>query len=106
MGIRDWLASRKARAEQTKKSVEINEDEALIRENAPEIAGMGFVEGGAFILKQQDNFRASCTTDQAQELNRRLKESNASWEAEDLTMPYWGTLVVLRTYQAELNELQ
>ncbi len=90
--------------ELTRRSVQINEDEEAIARLAPELAGMGFVKGGAFVLSEIDRFRENCTPEQAVELARRLLASNESWKSEGLTMPYWGNLVVLRTLQAEIDQ--
>lgn len=103
MGLRQWWTENRKNAELTRRSVELNEDESLIALQVPELAGMGFVAGGAHILKAIQAFRETCTPQQQIEFSRRLQSSNDSWAQEGLTMPYWGSLWVLRTYQAELE---
>jgi hypothetical protein len=103
MGWWDWWRERQERAAATRRSVELNSDQQLIAQQVPELAGMGDVEGMAYVLRQIDIWNESCTPDQAATLASRLRSSTASFEAEGLTMPFWGNLWVLRTYQKELG---
>ena len=105
MSIRGWWNARKAKSERTQMSVDINEDEDAISLMAPEVAGMGFVRGGAFVLKALDEFNQGCTHEQSLELAARLIASQESWQSEGLTMPYWGSLVVLRKLQSEIASI-
>lgn len=104
MGIGDWWAARKRRIELTRKSLSINDDEAAIAANVPELAGMGFVKGAAYTLGEIDRFRETCTPEQAALFAGRLIASQQSWTEDGLTMPYWGNLWVLRKLQAEIAE--
>ncbi len=103
MGIREWLRVRQRRIELTRRSVDLSNDERLIAENAPELSGMGFVKGAAFVLEQIDEFNKTATEAHSIELAGRLLASNRSWEADGLAMPYWGNLVVLRRLQADIK---
>jgi hypothetical protein len=103
MRILDWWTARKRKIERTKRSGAISDDEALIAQHAPELTGMGFVDGGAFILDQIDTFNKTATPEQSLELTARLQASHVSWEEEGLTMPYWANLVVLRRLQADIS---
>lgn len=80
-----------------------NTDQAAIADQVPELVGMDEVEGMAYVLRQIDKWNEDTTKERALELARRLVASNASFEAEGRTMPYWGNLWVLRTYQRELG---
>lgn len=101
-GLKARRAEKKARAALTRRSVELSEDEGLIAQNAPEVAGMGFVNGGAYILDAIREWRQTATEEQCVEFAGRLKASQDTWSEDGLTMPWWGNLVVLRNYQAEL----
>lgn len=104
MKLFEKWAERRAKADANRRSLAINNDETLIAQHAPEVVGMGFVKGAAFVLEELRRFRANCSPNQAQELARRIGESQLSWEDQGLTMPYWGNLVVLRRFQEELRE--
>lgn len=101
--LRDKLASTREQNEANRRSVELSEDEGLIAEHAPEVAGMGFVDGGAFILRAIKEWQATASQAELHEFARRLQASQASWTAEGLTMPWWGNLKVLRDYEADLR---
>lgn len=105
MGLFDWWRQRNERAELARESVRISEDQDAIAEHAPELVGMDFVEGGAFILREIEAFNATATPDESAELAGRLMGSQRSWAADGLTMPYWANLVVLRRLQAELGKV-
>ena len=100
--ITNWWHTQRRTASLTRRSVAINDDKAAISQMAPELIGMSFVEGGAYILKQIEAFNSSSTGEQRMEFAARLLASNQSWADKGLTMPYWGNLVVLRRFQAEL----
>lgn len=106
MGLREWWAERKLRNEQVRRSLAINDDEDAIAAMVPELAGMGFVAGGAYLMREMDKFNATCTPEQSAELAGRLIASQQAWADEGLTMPYWGNLVVLRKLQEEIRQGQ
>jgi len=103
MGLRSWWRENRERAAAIRRSLEINDDQKLIAQQVPELAGMTEVEGMAYVLRQIDEWNQTCTPEQAATFVGRLLASNKSWKAEGLTMPYWGNLWVLRTYQIELG---
>lgn len=103
MRWRDWWRERQERAAATRRSVELNGDHQLIAQQVPELTGMGDVQGMAYVLRQIDIWNETCTPERAATLASRLRASTASFEAEGLTMPFWGNLWVLRTYQKELG---
>lgn len=106
MGLLEWWAARRLRAEQTRRSLAINDDEQAIAAMVPELAGMGFVAGGAHVLREVDRFNETCTPEQAAEFAGRLIASQQAWADDGLTMPYWGNLVVLRRLQEEISQGQ
>jgi hypothetical protein len=81
----------------------MNDDQKLIAQQVPELAGMSDVDGMAYVTGQIAEWNKNCTPEQAATLAGRLLASNESFESEGLTMPYWGNLWVLRTYQTELG---
>lgn len=103
MSLRSWWQQSRKRAAATRLSVAINQDQELIAQQVPELAGMTDVEGMAYVLQQIDKWNETCTPEQATTLAGRLMASNESFDAEGLTMPYWASLWTLRTYQAELG---
>ena len=98
-----WLKTHREKAERARRSVAISNDQSLIADQVPELAGMSDVEGMAHVFVVLDEFRANSTQEQRNELQRRLGESSASFDQQGLTMPYWGNLWVVRTYQAQLG---
>lgn len=98
-----WLKAYRERAELTRRSLAMNSDQSLIAEQVPELAGMSDVEGMAHSTRALDEFHANSTQEQRNELQRRLGASGDSFKQQGLTMPYWGNLWVIRTYQAELG---
>lgn len=103
MGLRQWWARRKQVDAANRKSLEINDDERAIAEHAPELSGLGYVAGAAYVLREIDAFMESAAREDAAELAGRLIASQSSWTSEGLTMPYWGNLVVLRRLQDEIG---
>ena len=103
MGLRNWWDERQKRSASVSKSLQLNRDQTLVANQVPELAGMGEVEAMAYTFEQIEQWNAVCTKAQATELALRLVGSNASFETEGLTMPFWANLWVLRTYQAELG---
>jgi hypothetical protein len=103
MGLLNWLRTRSQSDEATRRSLAMNDDRELIASQVPELAGMGMVEGMAYALQQIEVWKTQATPDQVSEFINRGKRSIASFETEGLTMPYWGSLWVLRTYQRELG---
>lgn len=103
MGLRSWWQENRERAAAMRRSAEINDDQELIAQQVPELAGMTDVEGMAHVLREIDKWNQICTPEQAATFVGRLIASNDLWKAKGLTMPYWGSLWVLRTYQTELG---
>lgn len=103
MSLRSWWRDSRQRAAATRRSLAINQDQELIAQQVPELAGMTDVEGMAYVIQQIDEWNEICTPEQTLTLAGRLMASNQSFKEEGLTMPYWGTLWVLRTYQAALG---
>lgn len=104
MGLREWWAARKQRQANTRRSLEINDDQNAIAEHAPELVGMTFVEGAAYVLHQIELFNETATLEHSAVFAGRLAASNQAWMDEGLTMPYWANLWVLRTLQAQIAE--
>jgi hypothetical protein len=103
VGLSNWLAERKRKAALRDKALAINSDENAIALMIPELSGMGFVNGGAYILQEIEKFKQTCTPEQATEYASRLVLSHQSWlEDEGHEMPWWGTLLVLRRLQTEI----
>jgi hypothetical protein len=103
MGLRSWWRESREKAKLTRQSLGINDDQELIAAQVPELAGMSDVEGMAHTLQAIEGWNRSCTPAEAAEFVRRLSNSQEAWRADGLTMPYWGNLWVLRTYQAQLG---
>lgn len=103
MGLRSWWRESRERAAATRGSLAINDDQELISQQVPELTGMSDVQGMAYVMRQIDEWNLTCTPEQAATFAGRLLVSNESFKAEGLTMPYWGSLWVLRTYQTELG---
>ncbi len=103
MGLLKWLRTRNQSGEATRRSLAVNDDRELIDSQVPELAGMDMVAGMAYALQQIEDWKIQATPDQVSEFITRGKRSIASFAAEGLTMPYWGSLWVLRTYQRELG---
>jgi hypothetical protein len=104
MGLSSWLADRKRKAELRDKSLAVNNDENAIALMIPELSGMGFVNGGAYTLREIEKFKQTCLPEQAAEFAQRLMLSHKSWlEDEGHEMPWWGNLLVLRRLQAEIS---
>jgi hypothetical protein len=87
----------------TRRSLAIHDNKELMAVQVPELAGMGEASGMAHTLQAIGDWNRTCTPDEAEEFATRLLASQNAWKADGLTMPYWGTLWVLRTYQAELG---
>ncbi|WP_230480840.1 hypothetical protein [Sphingomonas sp. Leaf21] len=103
MGLRSWWRKNREKAEATRRSLALNDDQELIAQQVPELMGMSAVEGMAYVMQQIQAWNQTCTMEQAAMFTDRLRSSNESFRADGLTMPYWGNLWVLRTYQAELG---
>ena len=103
MGLMNWWRERRERVAATRRSLAINDDQDLIAEQVPELAGMSEVQGMAYVLQQIQEWKKTCTPEEAVTFAGRLRGSSESWTADGLTMPYWGNLWVLRTYQLELG---
>lgn len=103
MGLLNWWTSYRENAALTRQSLALNDDQELIAKQVPELAGMSSVEGLAYTLQQIEAWKATCLPDEARAFSRLGNESIASFKSDGLTMPYWGTLWVLRTYQASLG---
>lgn len=80
-----------------------HEDQGLIASQVPELVGMSLTEGMAYVLRQFDVWNETATPSAAATLSIRLAQSQAGFEEQGKTMPYWGNLWVLRTLQAELG---
>lgn len=104
MGLLGWWRARKERQALVRESVRISEDPAAIAEHAPELVGMSFVEGGAYIMRAIDEFNETATPEQSAMFAGRLIASQQAWADDGLTMPYWANLWILRTLQTELRE--
>lgn len=103
MGLRSWWRANREKAEATRRSLALNGDQDLIAQQVPELVGMSDVDGMAYVLEQIREWNKTCTKEQAATFAERLMASSQSFQAEGLTMPYWGNLWVLRTYQTELG---
>jgi hypothetical protein len=103
VGLRSWWRASREKAKRTRRSVAINSDRELIAAQVPELAGMSDVEGMAHTLRVIEEWNRTCTPEEATEFARRLLASQESWRADGMTMPYWGNLWVLRTYEAQLG---
>jgi hypothetical protein len=103
MGLRSWWRENREKAEATRRSLALNSDQELIAQQVPELIGMSDVEGMAYVVQQIQEWNKTCSKEQAATFARRLIASNESFKADGLTMPYWGNLWVLRTYQTELG---
>src|SRR3546814_10744249 len=64
---------------------------------------MSDVQGMAYVLEQLEDWNKICTPEPAATFSGRLMASNESFNAEGMTIPYWGNLWALRTYQTELG---
>jgi hypothetical protein len=103
MGLRSWWKREREQEESIRRSLALNDDQDLIAVQVPELAGMSDTEGMAYTLQQIEEWNKSCTPEHAAELAARLAASNEAWNGKNMTMPYWGNLWVLRTYQASLG---
>ena len=103
MGLLNWLRGKTMATNAAKRSLALNDDRELMASQVPELAGMDMVEGMAYALRHIDQWKAVATPSQLSEFRRRGNESIASFEAQGLTMPYWGSLWILRTYQRQLG---
>lgn len=106
MGLREWWRESRDRKAAMRQSLAWNGDQALIAEQAPELVGKSDVEGMAYVLEKIQEWNEICTPEEAATFASRLKASQDSFTAEGLTMPYWGNLVVLRRYQAEIGRAE
>lgn len=104
MGVREWWTRRREAAALTRLSLALNDNAELIAQQVPELVGMSDVEGMAYTLEQIRQWNLTCTTEESLTLAFRLAASNDSFKQDGLTMPYWGNLWVLRTFQAELGK--
>lgn len=104
MGISSWWKAKRAASQALAANLALNSDQNVIAEQVPELLGMSDVEGMDYTLRTLREWRSTATAEHAQELNRRLQVSQEAWKEGALTMPYWGNLWVLRTYQADLGE--
>lgn len=103
MGLRQWWSRRREAAGSTRQSLAWNDDKELIAQQVPELIGMSDVEGMAYTLEQIRQWNLTCSQDEAATLASRLAASNEAFKVDGHTMPYWGSLWVLRTLQAELG---
>lgn len=103
MGIKDWWIAKRQRTAQTRQSLEIENNQEMIAQQVPEVAGKSDVERMAYILEQIKEWNSYCTPTHAQTFSERLKASQEAWANDGMTMPTWGNLWVLRTYQRELG---
>ncbi|MGQ2930796.1 MAG: hypothetical protein ACT6Q3_10015 [Sphingopyxis sp.] len=98
-----WWKRWRDRTAETKASLAISDNIEFRASQVPELIGMEDVEAMAYILKQIEEWNSICTSSQSAEYASRLKASGDAWNEQGLTMPYWGNLWVLRTYQSELG---
>ncbi|MDI1296787.1 MAG: hypothetical protein PSY12_13045 [bacterium] len=103
MGLRSWWRDNREKADAPHPSLTLNGDPELIAQQVPELTGRSDVEGMAYVMQQIQEWNRTCTKEQAAKFAGRLMASNESFQADGLTMPYWGNLWVLRTYQHELG---
>ena len=103
MGLLSWWRKRREAQRVLAQDLDFNTDQDVIRSQVPELLGMGDVEGMAYVLRQLDLWNETATAERAAELAGRLVASQESFRSEGRTMPYWGNLWVLRTYQRELG---
>ena len=103
MGIRSWWRQRREDAAVAAAEYALNTDQEVIGTQVPELLGMSDVEGMAYVLNQIELWNETATPERAAELARRLTASQESFRAQGRTMPFWGNLWVLRTYQRELG---
>ena len=79
-------------------------DQDAIARDAPELAGMTLAQGAEIILKEIDLFEAQHSPEQTNELFKRLRNTrHSSWKHEGRRMGWWGNLVVLRRFEAEIE---
>lgn len=103
MGLASWWRQSRERAAATSRSLAINSDQEIIATQVPELTCMRDVEGMAYVLRQIEGWNKSCSPEEAATFTQRLQASNEAWQADGLTMPYWGNLWVLRNYQRQLG---
>lgn len=103
MGVLAWWRKRREAQRIVVEDLDANTDQAIIGEQVPELLGMSLVDGMAYVLHQVDLWNETATPEQAAVLAGRLAASHESWRSEGRTMPYWGNLWVLRSYQRELG---
>ena len=103
MGLLAWWREKRDAQRALAQDLALNTDQGVIGEQVPELLGMGDVEGMAYVLRQLDLWNETATPERAAVLAGRLIASQESFRSEGRTMPYWGNLWVLRTYQRELG---
>ena len=79
-------------------------DPAFVASKVPELKGMSDVQGIAYTFREIERWRSTASPKEWDELKRRQARSAAPFQAEGLTLPYWGNLWLLRTYQRELGQ--
>lgn len=103
MGLLSWWREKRDAQRILVQDLAANTDQDVIGEQVPELLGMSDVEGMAYVLSQLDVWNETATPERAAVLAGRLIGSQEAFHSEGRTMPYWGTLWVLRNYQRELG---
>src|SRR3546814_8242018 len=86
MGLLEWWRRNREQADANRRSVALNDDQVLIAQQVPELAGMSDVQGMAYVLEQIEDWNKICTPEQAATFSGRLMASNESFNAEGLTI--------------------
>src|SRR3546814_2070454 len=72
MGLLEWWRRNREQADANRRSVALNDDQVLIAQQVPELAGMSDVQGMAYVLEQIEDWNKICTPEQAATFSGRL----------------------------------
>src|SRR3546814_16776607 len=86
MGLLEWWRRNREQADANRRSVALNDDQVLIAQQVPELAGMSDVQGMAYVLEQIEDWNKICTPTQAATISGRLMALNESSNADGWTM--------------------
>src|SRR3546814_5509476 len=84
MGLLEWWRRNREQADANRRSVALNDDQVLIAQQVPELAGMSDVQGMAYVLEQIEDWNKICTPEQAATFSGRLMASRSEEHTSEL----------------------
>lgn len=82
------------------------QEQQLIAEHAPELAGKDFVQSAAYVLEAIEAFKNRADPSARLRFAEALSEQQAQWAARGEPMPVWATLKLLREHKSDADRMR